>query len=80
MADDDDYMGGSTHLKNYMSEGQTSLDKGSIRDTGNAMLRDRQRSRRGDEYYEQKDGKSMGTQLEMGPEQNVNRSRKGNKG
>jgi hypothetical protein len=77
MADDDEY-GGSTHLKNFLSESQSHAP-GSLADSGNSMLRDRNRPDRGDIHYEMKYGKSMGAQLEPGPEQTVNRKNKGDK-
>ncbi len=74
MADDED--SGESFMRKHMSEAQLSPDKSGYRDKGNAMLRDRMRGYRGDQYYEESYGKGMdfsdGTQ-------SVNTGAKGNK-
>lgn len=74
MADDDS---GESFMARHMNEGQTSSGYGSMRDQGNSNLRDRQRNYRGDQYYDQRYGKS--TDMSPGEDQSVNRGAKGDR-
>jgi hypothetical protein len=77
MADDDDEQNpdaGSTHLKNFMSETQPSIDPGGF---GNAPRRKLVNATDG--ALEQHYGKEVDESPDDGPDPAVNRSRKGAK-